>query len=64
MKKLIVIIGLCALQGACASQQPAPADSRVLLSYQDLATEITVGLEALSIEESGGPVDESLRGTL
>jgi hypothetical protein len=64
MKKLIVIITLCALQAACAGQQPVPADDGVLLSYQELATEITVGLQALSVEENDGPIDETRRGTL
>jgi hypothetical protein len=64
MKKLIVILALCALQAACAGRQPMPAEDSVLLSYQELATEITVGLEALSVDEIDGPIDEAKRGTL
>ena len=64
MKKLIVIITLCVLQAACAGQHPMPVEDGVLLSYQELATEITVGLEALSVDEIDGPINDAKRGTL
>ena len=53
---------LCVLQVACASQPAVVSNSGALLSYADLATEITVGYEDLanrkrSIEADDGPVD-------
>jgi len=48
VKKSLLIILLCALQGACASQSGVVSDTSALLSYSDLATEITVGYEDLS----------------
>jgi hypothetical protein len=42
MTKSILIIALCVLQGACAGHSGAPDDAKTLLSYTDLANEITV----------------------
>ena len=44
------------LQGACASQPEAASSAGTLLSYADLATEITVGFEDLA---DGKPSSQS-----
>lgn len=56
MKKSLLIIVLCLLQGACASQPEAVSSAGTLLSYADLATEITVGFEDLA---DGKPSSQS-----
>ena len=48
MKKLLIIIGLASLQMACTTQPPQPAPQNALLSFNDLAEEITVNREAAS----------------
>jgi hypothetical protein len=45
MKKLFIIIGLASLQLACTTQPPQPAPQGALLSFNDLAGEITVNRE-------------------
>jgi len=45
MKKLIFIIGLCSALGACATPSGTRAGSGDLLSFAELANEITVGFE-------------------
>lgn len=55
MKKSLFIILLCVFQAACATQ-PVDTDSRAsLLSFNDLASEITVAYRDLSTE----PASES-----
>ena len=49
---------LCAMQGACASQSGVVSDANVLLSYTDLATEITIGYEDLAGARSRVPSDD------
>ena len=46
MKKLIFFMCLSAIMTGCISQPSTPSNDDVLLSFDDLATEITVGLEA------------------
>jgi hypothetical protein len=48
MKKCIFIIALCASLGACATQAGPQTDDNDLLSFTDLANEITVGFEIRS----------------
>lgn len=57
MKKSLLIITLCAIQGACASQPAAVSNAGTLLSYADLATEITVGFEDLADRKQSGQSD-------
>ena len=52
MKKSIIIMCLCALQAACASQPAATDSGSALLSFNDLASEITVGFRDISAEGS------------
>ena len=42
MKKSILIILLCALQGACAHYDSSQLGAQPLLTYEELGTEITV----------------------
>jgi len=58
VKKSLLIIMLCAMQGACASQSGVVSDANVLLSYTDLATEITIGYEDLAGARSRVPSDD------
>lgn len=46
MKKSFFLILLAASLGACSIQQPVADQKPVLLSFTDLATEITVGYQA------------------
>ena len=64
MKKWIAIIVLCTMQAACSGQQPKPAERGALLSYEDLATEITVGLEAWDSGDGVAPTEEPRRSVL
>jgi len=45
MKNLFLIISLCIFQCACANHPQPTEDSRALLSFSDLANEITVGYQ-------------------
>ena len=45
MKNMFLIINLCLIQCACSSQPQPAEDGRALLSFSDLANEITVGFE-------------------
>lgn len=54
MKKSFIIIVLCLLQGACSVYHGWQAEDRALLSYTELATEITVGFEQLDVPEDNG----------
>lgn len=45
MKKSLLILLLCAVQGACASHPAVVDNENTLLSYAELANEITVGYE-------------------
>ena len=49
MKKSILIIMLCALQGACAQVGSSQPDTSPLLTFEQLSTEITV--TRIEIEE-------------
>ena len=54
MKKSLLIICLCVFQAACAAQ-PVGTDSGLsLLSFNDLANEITVGYRDISTERASG----------
>ena len=61
MKKLFLIIALCAFQAACVSQPPATRGDGVLLSFSDLASQITVGFESVdTVDEDRLPEDMPL----
>ena len=60
MKKLLFIIVLATLQSGCASQSGHPVQG-TLLSFEDLASEITVGYEELS---DGKASDRDIEGPL
>ena len=45
MKNRIIIIALCATLGACATTSAPQSGDSDLLSFTDLANEITVGFE-------------------
>lgn len=49
MKKLFIIMVLAALQVACSAQAMAPAPQGALLSFSDLAAEITVNHETPTV---------------
>ena len=57
MKKTFIIILLSYLQSACSSQPLHLGNDHTLLSYCELATEITVGYEEIVAR----PVTESVR---
>ena len=63
VKKSLLTIALCAFQGACASQPDVVDDTGTLLSYSDLATEITVGYEDLAGRERKVQPDDELVDT-
>ena len=63
MKKFILIIALCASQTACVSQIPAMQGDGVLLSFNDLASEITVGFETADTPDKDSLPDDMPRGT-
>lgn len=46
MKKSIFFILLASFLGACSTQLPVVSSTPALLSFNDLATEITVGYQA------------------
>ena len=48
MKKFIIIISLLVFQSACSTQAPQPDPHGALLSFSDLAAEITVNREAVT----------------
>ena len=52
MKKSLLIILLCAVQSACSTPSVAQSGENALLSYADLANEITVGYEEMAGRES------------
>lgn len=61
VKKLFLIIVLCATQAACVSYTPASASDGVLLSFNDLANEITVDVETTdTADKSQLPEDRPL----
>ena len=61
MKKSFIIIVLSLLQGACSVHYGLQGDDHTLLSYTELATEITVGFEQLAVPQEGGnETNESL----
>ena len=60
MKKSLFIICLCALQAACATQPVEYHSGSSLLSFDDLASEITVGYRDISAEpKSAADRDEA-----
>ena len=63
MKKFLLIIVLCASQTACVSQAPAIRGDGVLLSFNDLASEITVGFETADTPDRDPLPDDMPRGT-
>ena len=58
MKKRLIIICLCFLQAACAVQSMVAGDRGALLSYGDLASEITVAYRDTSTGHAPEPRDE------
>ena len=54
MKKSLFIICLCAFQAACATQPAEYSSGSALLSFNDLASEITVGYRDISAETTSG----------
>ena len=52
MKKSIFILMLCGLLGACANHVPSPQAGNSLLSFDDIAAEITVTYESLEAPQS------------
>mgnify|MGYP001814825900 FL=1 len=63
MKKLLFIIVLAAFQSGCASQSGYPGRGGTLLSFEDLASEITVGYEVLADEKAPDTDIEGPLGT-
>ena len=65
MKKLFIIIVLGLFQTACSIQGPRPDDNRVLLEFNELASEMTIRHEvdaaaaASSESQKANPVDAS-----
>lgn len=46
MKKSIFIFTLCACQAACSGHQPKPESGPVLLSFEQLSSEILITVDA------------------
>ena len=63
MKKMLTIILLCAFTGACSTQAPTVSTNRTLLSFNELATEITVGYEELAASTAREPEADRPLGT-
>ena len=63
MKKYFLIIALCVIQSACAGQAPNPGGSGALLTFSDLASEITVGVETTDTPETDRLPDDLPLGT-
>ncbi len=58
MKKYILIICLCSLQVACSAQSVVADGRGSLLSYSDLANEISVAYRDISTGNAPAPGDE------
>ena len=52
MKTFFLIIALCVSQAACVSQSHVAREANVLLSFSDLANEITVGVETMDTTDA------------
>ena len=63
MKKTIFIIVLSAFQAGCASQSGYSSGGGTLLSFEDLASEITVAHEELGDEKAPDTETEGPFGT-
>ena len=63
MKKSLLIICLCAFQAACSSQPIVTTDGSALLSFSDLANEITVGYRDISRDIPTDQDDKETLGT-
>jgi len=63
MKKSIFIMLLVALQAGCTTPGPASDNDRVLLSFQELANEITVGSETREPIQANTIADDMPLGT-
>lgn len=57
MKKSILIIALCACQAACSTQPMMVEQPAALLTFADLANEITVGYRDVSADAAAAGVD-------
>ncbi len=60
MKKPIIILALCALQGACAQYDHRTAERAPLLSFAELGAEISVTRIAVDADEAATPVYEDV----
>jgi hypothetical protein len=58
MKNLLLIIALISTQCACAGQPQRAASADALLSFGDLANEITVGFEDFNAASRTNPEAE------
>lgn len=63
MKKLLGIIMLSTFSGACSTQAPVVSTSRTLLTFDELATEITVGYEKVAASTAQEPDSDRPLGT-
>ena len=63
MKSTLFIIALCLLLGACSTQPQAPHDGLTLLSFDDLANEITVAFENIDETQAAMVQPDSPLGT-
>ena len=63
MKSTLFIIALCLLLGACSTQPQARHDGRALLSFDDLANEITVAFENIDETQAAMVQPDSPLGT-
>jgi hypothetical protein len=59
MKNLLLIIALISTQCACAGQSQRATSADVLLSFGELANEITVGFEDFNTESRTYPEAQS-----
>jgi len=63
MKNALFIIALYLFLGACSTQPQARHDGRTLLSFDDLANEITVAFEDIDETQAAMVQPESPLGT-
>jgi hypothetical protein len=55
MKKFIFILMLCAFQPACSGHQPRSESGPVLLSFEQLSSEILITVEDTAEESDSTP---------
>ena len=63
MKKSLLIICLCFIQAACSTQAVVSDSAPSLLTFSDLANEITVGYRDISTDTPARSDEDEILGT-